>query len=320
MFDKYNRKIDYLRLSVTDLCNLRCFYCMPAEGVPQRSHGEILSLEEMEKIAAKAVDLGITKIRLTGGEPLVKRGLVPFVERLARLKKKGLKDLGLTTNGVLLKELAHPLKKAGLDRVNISLDTLDAKKYREITHHDKFADVMEGIKAARQAGLSPLKLNVVLIEGFNDDEIENFIELTVQNDIELRFIELMPIGEAANWDRERFLTSETILKKVPRLIPMPFKGHGSVARLYKLPSSRGSVGIISPMSKHFCQYCNKIRITPDGKLKPCLHSDIEIDFRDYGEEHIEQYLLDGIRGKPLRHHMNHGNFVPIWRNMHEIGG
>jgi len=320
MIDGFGRDINYLRISVTDLCNLKCTYCMPEEGIHKKKHSDILSLETFAKIAEAAVKLGITKIRLTGGEPLVRRGILDLIEAISRLKEQGLKDLGLTTNGILLKNYAAELKKRGLSRVNISLDTLDAAKFKEITRIGRLEDVLEGIRAAKEARLFPLKINTVLIGGFNDDEIADFVNLTVEDDIEVRFIELMPIGEAGSWDREHFLPGTEILKKVPRLIPLPFKGHGSVARLYKLPNSKGKVGIISPLSSHFCNYCNRIRITPDGKLKPCLHSNIEIDIRDYGETELEKFLLDGILAKPYRHCIQSDEYEPIKRNMHEIGG
>jgi cyclic pyranopterin phosphate synthase len=293
---------------------------MPEKGIPKKEHQEILRLEIIEKIAQAAVKIGINKIRLTGGEPLIRKGILEMVENIGKLKAKGLKDLGLTTNGLLLNRFAEPLKKAGLTRVNISLDSLDEKKYQTITRCGQLKDVLEGIQAAKEAKLFPLKLNVVLIGGFNDDEIEDFVSMTIDEDVEVRFIELMPLGEASDWDKSHFLTGTEILKRVPRLIPMPFKGHGSVARLYKLPNSKGKVGIISPLSSHFCNYCNRIRITPDGKLKPCLHSNVEIDIRNYQEHNLERYLLDGIKAKPIRHCMLSNDFIPVARNMHEIGG
>ncbi len=320
MIDAYNRDINYLRISVTDLCNLKCKYCMPEKGIPKKEHQEILRLETIEKIAQAAVKIGINKIRLTGGEPLIRKGILELVENIGKLKAKGLKDLGLTTNGLLLKRFAEPLKKAGLTRVNISLDSLDENKYQAITRCGQLKDVLEGIQAAKEAKLFPLKLNVVLIGGFNDDEIEDFVGMTIDQDVEVRFIELMPLGEASDWDKSHFLSGTEILKRVQRLIPMPFKGHGSVARLYKLPNSKGKVGIISPLSSHFCNYCNRIRITPDGKLKPCLHSNVEIDIRNYQENNLERYLLDGIKAKPIRHCMLSNDFIPVARNMHEIGG
>lgn len=320
MIDAYNRDINYLRISVTDLCNLKCQYCMPEKGIYKKEHKQILRLETIEKIAQAAVELGISKIRLTGGEPLIRKGFIDLVESIGKLKRKGLKDLSLTTNGLLLKKYAEPLKRAGLNRVNISIDSLDIKKYLSITRGGRLSDVMKGIQAAKEAGLFPIKLNVVLIGGFNDDEIEDFVNLTLEEDIEVRFIELMPLGEASTWDEKRFIPSTEIMKRVPRLIRMSSKGHGSVARLYKLPNSIGKVGIISPLSSHFCNYCNRIRITPDGKLKPCLHSNIEIDIKHYGENSLKQFLINGIKAKPYRHCIQSEEYIPVTRNMYEIGG
>ncbi|MEL7567777.1 MAG: GTP 3',8-cyclase MoaA [Dehalobacterium sp.] len=320
MIDSFGRDINYLRISVTDLCNLKCKYCMPEKGVSKKQHHQIMRLETIEKIAHAAVKLGINKIRLTGGEPLIRRGIIDLVSGIAKLKPQGLKDLALTTNGILLKDYAGELKKAGLTRVNISMDSLDPRKYESITRCGKIADVWAGIKAAKEAGLLPIKLNVVLIGGFNDDEIEDFVALTIDQDIEVRFIELMPLGEASQWDEKHFLSSSKIIKRVPRLIPLPFKGHGSVSRLYKLPNSKGKIGLISPLSSHFCHYCNRIRITPDGKLKPCLHSNVEIDIHNYRENDLTRFLLDGIKAKPYRHHIQSDDFIPVERNMNEIGG
>lgn len=293
---------------------------MPEKGIEKKEHREILSIETIEKVAEAAVKLGITKIRLTGGEPLVRRGILDLVHNIAALKEHGLKELGLTTNGLLLKNYAEDLKKAGLTRVNISIDSLDPEKYKHITRGGNVKDVMEGIRAAKEAKLFPLKINAVLIGGFNDDEIEDFVNLTMADDIEVRFIELMPLGEASEWDTDHFLSNDEILKRVPTLISMPSKGHGSVARLYKLPNSKGKVGLISPLSSHFCHYCNRIRLTPDGKLKPCLHSNVEIDIKNYAESELEQFLMDGIKAKPIRHCIQSSEYEPVIRNMHEIGG
>lgn len=320
MIDSYGREINYLRISVTDLCNLKCRYCMPEKGIRKKDHSEILRLETIEKIAETAVKMGINKIRLTGGEPLVRRGIVDLTRQIAKLKKFGLKDLGLTTNGILLKEKADKLKKAGLTRVNISIDTLDKQKHSYITRGGNIEDVLEGIRAAKEAQLFPLKFNVVLIGGFNDDEIEDLVSLTVQEDIEVRFIELMPLGEACGWDKEHFIPITDVVKRIPRLIPLPFKGHGSTARLYKLPNSKGKVGLISPLSNHFCNYCNRIRITPDGKLKSCLHSNMEIDIKNYDENNLADFILDGIKAKPYRHCIQSIDYMPVHRNMNEIGG
>ncbi|MCR6546895.1 GTP 3',8-cyclase MoaA [Dehalobacterium formicoaceticum] len=320
MIDNYGREINYLRISVTDLCNLKCQYCMPAQGVKKKRHDEIMRIETIEKIAQAAVNIGIKKIRLTGGEPLVRRGIIDLVSRISKLKFKGLEDLAMTTNGLLLEQYAADLKKAGLNRVNISLDTLDPVKYHKITRGGDLTQALKGIEAAQKAGLSPIKINVVLIGGFNDEEIVDFVNLTKDENFEVRFIELMPLGEASDWDKSHFLTGEEILHRVPQLIPLPTKGKIGVARLFKLPDSKGKVGLISPLSNHFCHDCNRVRITADGKLKPCLHDDVELDIRDYDEDHLEQFLMDGIYGKPVQHHILKHDYIPVARNMNEIGG
>lgn len=318
MIDHYGRNINYLRISVTDLCNLRCLYCMPESGVRKKEHKEILRNEDIERLVKAAVEIGITKFRLTGGEPLVRNGIIDLVNSIS--KYTGVEDLGITTNGILLSKYADSLKKAGLNRVNISIDSLDAQKYERITRGGKLKDVLEGIKAAKEANLSPIKLNVVLIGGFNDDEIEEFVNLTVNEDMEVRFIELMPLGEASDWDKAHFLSNTEILKRIPSLKPLPFKGAGGIARYYKLDNSKGRVGLISPLSNHFCEYCNRIRITPDGKLKPCLHSNKELNIEDYRNKDKKSFFIDGIREKPFKHKVNDIDFVPVDRNMHEIGG
>ncbi len=320
MIDSYGRNINYLRISVADLCNLRCSYCMPPSGVVKKARCEIMSLEKIERIAQAAVRLGFKKIRLTGGEPLVRREIPELIHEIAKLKSGSLEEIGLTTNGTLLKDFAGKLKRAGLTRVNISLDSLDGDKYRLISGGGELKKVFEGMEAAFEAGLTPLKLNVVLIGGFNENEIENFVRLTQGQDLEVRFIELMPIGEASHWSSNHFVTGEEILRQVPQLIEMPFRGRGNVARLYKLPNSKGKVGIISPLSHHFCNYCNRIRITTDGRLKPCLHSDVELNSQNYSVDKMERFLLDGIKAKPFSHHIVSNNYRPIIRNMNEIGG
>lgn len=315
--DSLKRKINYLRISVTDLCNLRCKYCMPKEGLNKKTHSEILRNEDIEMIVRCAVKLGINKIRLTGGEPLVRKGIVDIVGRLGRIED--IKDLTMTTNGILLREMALPLKKAGLMRVNISLDSLDKDKYSIITRGGNLNDVLEGIEAARKVKLLPVKLNVVLIGGFNDKEIEDFARLTLKEEIDVRFIELMPIGEVAAWSKEHFLTIEAVLQKLPQLLPLN-TDKGVTARYYRLPKGRGRIGLISPVSNHFCEDCNRIRITADGKLKPCLLNDVEINIKDYSSDNLTDFLLDGIKAKPDRHRLHLFSFAPVKRNMQKIGG
>ncbi len=318
MIDNCGRRINYLRISVTDLCNLRCAYCMPAEGVIKKEHMNILRLEEIEHIVKEAVSLGIDKVRITGGEPLVRKGIVQLVENLAKIE--GLKDLSMTTNGLLLKHYARDLKRAGLTRLNISLDSLDRDKYRRMTRCGNLDDVIEGLRIAKEVGFAPIKINVVLIGGYNEDEIEDFVNLTLKDEIDVRFIELMPLGEAKDWVGSSFISNETVLRKVPTLIPLPFKGHGTVARMFKLPNGRGKVGLISPISSHFCNYCNRIRVTPDGKLKSCLHSTQEIDLKDAHPDEIKRLLFEGIKGKPSKHNISTKSSSLVERNMNEIGG
>ena len=318
MKDRYGREISYLRISLTDLCNLRCLYCMPAEGVSKLQHRDILSIEEIEEIAAAAVSLGITKIRLTGGEPLVRRGIVELVRKLKALP--GLEELTLTTNGILLPGLAQPLKDAGLDRINISLDTLDAEKYRRLTRVGSLEDALAGIRAAEAAGLTPVKLNAVLIGGVNDDEIPSLVELTRTRPFELRFIELMPIGAASPFPPEAYLPGETVLQRVPELRPEAHRP-GSTARLYRLPGAVGCVGLISPVSCSFCSECNRIRLTADGYLKPCLHSDREFFLRGKHGEALKQAFCDAVNAKPEAHaSLSAAERSEAGRNMNEIGG
>ena len=314
MIDSCGRNIDYLRLSVTDLCNYRCRYCMPEEGVCKRAHGEILSLEELETIARAAVDLGITKIRLTGGEPLVRRGITELCCRLRKLS--GLKELCLTTNGSLLPQFAVPLREAGVDRLNISLDTLRPDRFAAMTRRGQLSQVLDGLAAAERAGFSNLKLNTVLIGGFNDDEIPDFVSLTKFNPWEVRFIELMPMGPCAGWSMSCFLPGTAVLKRCPELRPIPAQG---VARRYRLPGGKGTVGLISPMSHDFCADCRRIRVTADGKLKGCLHSREELDLRGLRGWQLQNAIRQGIAQKPQRHHLTERK-SDTPRTMNQIGG
>lgn len=314
MIDSCGRTIDYLRLSVTDRCNYRCRYCMPEEGVCKRDHREILSIEELEAIARAAVALGVTKIRITGGEPLVRRGLVELCRRLKGIP--GLRELCLTTNGSLLRELAAPLREAGVDRLNISLDTLRPERFSHLTRRGELNQVLDGLAAAEEAGFTGLKLNTVLIGGFNDDEISDFVSLTRRHSWEVRFIELMPMGPCAAWDRTCFLENSAVLKRCPELRPIPSEG---VARRFQIPGARGTVGLISPLSHEFCADCRRIRVTADGKLKGCLHSREEIDLRGLHGWRLQNAIRQGIAQKPQRHHLaKRPSDTP--RNMNQIGG
>ncbi len=316
MKDRFNRTIDYLRIAVTDKCNLRCLYCRPE--TKDESQEDILSAVELEKLTRKFVAMGIKKIRLTGGEPLVRSDIVEVVHRIGSVD--GLRDLAMTTNGIYLKNLAPELKKAGLKRVNISIDSLDEKKYEMITGGGRVKQVLDGINSAIEAGLMPVKLNVVLIKGINDHEVGDFIELTRNNPIELRFIELMPVGQVVNWAKEKFIAKEDILKAHSELIPYISRERNSIASSYRLRGAKGTVGFISAVSSKFCAGCRRLRLTADGKLKPCLHSDIEIDIkkplREGGD--LKTVIFEAVQKKPLCHRL--GSNIFVGRNMANIGG
>lgn len=314
MLDGCGRTIDYLRLSVTDLCNYRCRYCMPEEGICKRSHSEILSVGELAEIAEAAVRCGVKKIRLTGGEPLVRRGILDICRRLRAIP--GLEELCLTTNGSLLPKLASPLREAGVDRLNISLDTLRPDRFAAMTRLGRLSDVLDGIRAAEDAGFRNIKLDTVLIGGFNDDETGDFVALTREHPWEVRFIELMPMGPCASWDKSCFLPVDFILERNPTLQEIPVSG---VARRYRLPGAPGAVGLISPLSHDFCGGCRRVRVTADGKLKGCLHSREESSLRGLHGEALEEAIRQGILHKPRQHHLTERpSDTP--RNMHQIGG
>ncbi len=317
MQDRYKRTISYLRVSVTDLCNLRCKYCMPAEGIPKRSHNEILRLEEVEEIVRAAAELGIRKVRITGGEPLVRPGVIELCRQISAIP--GIEELAITTNGLLLERYAEQLAQAGVHRVNISLDTLRPDRFSEITRGGSLEQVLRGISAARQAGLTPIKINTVLIGGFNEDEIIPLVEQTRTKDVEVRFIELMPLGPGASFPPEAYLPCSAVLRCVPELEKMD-RASG-VARLYRLPNGIGRVGLISPVSCDFCAQCDRIRLTSDGKLKPCLHSDQEIPLRGLHGASLRQALQDAICQKPQRHgNLDPGTPTAGGRAMNRIGG
>lgn len=314
MTDQYNRNINYLRLSVTDLCNYRCIYCMGEGGVCKKRHSDILSIEELTEIAVAAYDIGFRKIRLTGGEPLVRKGIVTLCENIRAISPDI--ELYLTTNGSLLNEYAKPLKNAGVDRLNISLDTLDIAKFAQITRGGNLNDVLSGIDAAIDAGFTGLKINTVLIGGINDDEILPLTELCKDREISLRFIELMPMDICKDWDKCRFISAKTVLQQIPYVKELRTDG---VSRIYTTDGYKGNIGVISPLSHSFCSACNRIRITADGKLKPCLHSREEIELRGLHGAALRKALQDGIMQKPAHHHLNdHNSDTP--RNMNEIGG
>lgn len=333
-FDAYRRTIDYLRISVTDRCNLRCVYCMPEEGVPTSSHDEILRYEEIELVVRAAVTLGIHSFRLTGGEPLVRLGLVELVRILATIP--GVDDLAMTTNGMLLARYADDLVKAGLGRVNVSLDTLRPGRFHEITRWGELSEVLAGIEAAREAGLSPVKINTVVMRGVNDDEVVDLARKTIDSGWHVRFIEWMPVGAAAqdqDW-RARVVTAQetqaAVVAVLGPLTPVAGPRGAGPARAYRLPGATGSVGFITPVSDHFCGSCNRLRLTATGQLRPCLLADAEIDLREplrngADIETIRALLLEAVHAKPGGHRIQAHEADPLRdvarsRSMSQIGG
>ena len=323
LFDRYQRVINYLRISITDRCNLRCRYCQDGR-MKLLPHSEILTYEEILRIVRVFTANGIRKVRLTGGEPLVRRGVVDFIKRLTEIE--GLDDISLTTNGVLLREFAAPLKKAGLRRVNVSLDTLRRERFAYITRRDHFNDVWEGIEEALRVGLFPVKVNVVVIRGFNDDEIEDFARLSMEHPLGVRFIELMPFG--GEWDERKVVPTfeiEERLRMLGDLVPLPRMEYDGPARRYRIRGGRGEVGFISPMSAHFCKSCNRLRLTPEGKIRTCLFSDDEIDLRQIlrsgaEDEAIEGALKEALKRKPESPPLEAFQFKKCQRGMFSIGG
>ena len=318
MTDAYGRKIEYLRMSVTDGCNLRCRYCMPPDGMAECPCRTAMSADEFVEIARAAAELGMKKLRITGGEPLVRSDIIPLVRELGAVQ--GIEDMSMTTNATLLAPCAEELYKAGIRRINISLDTLMPEKYAEITRGGRLSDALEGIRAAMAAGMSPVKLNTVLIGGFNDDEIETLAEMTVRYPVQLRFIELMPIGNTGDFPKQAYLPDSTVLERLPQLVSVPSEKH-TVARLYRLPGAKGEVGLISPLSNHFCAECNRLRLTADGCLKPCLHSAEELSVRGLHGEQLRQAILTAVSHKPQMHvALSATERSEAQRSMYRIGG
>ncbi len=317
MKDTYGREIRYLRLSVTELCNLRCRYCMPEEGVCKKEHAAMLTQEEMLAAVRAAASLGVDKLRITGGEPLVKSNIVAICREAAATP--GIRELCLTTNGTLLPKLAQPLVDAGVKRLNISLDTLEAEKFRYISRIGTLGDALRGIEAALEAGFEKIKLNTVLIGGFNDDEIPALAALSQRWPVDVRFIELMPMVGNRDFGPEAFIPYTAVTDRLPELEPVP--SDGGVAKLFRLPGAQGNIGLISPISAHFCADCNRIRITADGKVKPCLHSRDEFSLKGLSEEEMREVLREAILSKPRWHgELSYAERSHTERSMNQIGG
>ncbi len=305
--DRNNRVINYLRISLTDRCNLRCAYCMPEEGIQCLPHAEILTYEEILRLARLAVGGGIRKVRLTGGEPLVRRGVVEFVCRLGELE--GLEVIGLTTNGVLLADYAEDLRACGVSRINVSLDTLRPDRYARITRRDAFHRVREGLRAAERAGFKPIKINVVAMRGVNDDEILDFARLSLEKPYHVRFIEFMPVGAENGWTKDRFISTDEIRERIGRLgalRPLQHRPMDGPAERFVLDGGRGEIGFIGALSHHFCSQCNRLRLTSAGTLRGCLFSDEEIDVKTPLRSGASDEVLSGliqraIETKPAGH-------------------
>lgn len=336
--DRFLRAIDYIRISITDRCNLRCVYCMPDNGVPRIPHSDILRYEEIISFLRIAVDAGVKKIRLTGGEPLVRKNVPRLIGMIRTIT--GIEDLSMTTNGILLEENAQHLADAGLTRVNISLDSLVAEKYRAITRGGSIASVFRGIEAAEKAGFAPIKINMVPIRGLNDDEIQDFACLTMTSPYQVRFIEYMPFGLKEMWKPERFLSAEqirSIVEEMEPLVPANVTKSGP-ARYYTLKGAEGLIGFISPLSNHFCHECNRLRLTAEGKLRPCLFSENEIDLspalRSGDADEVRRLIELSVAMKPEQHALQayidspgpaygpdqNNGFVGLRRPMSCIGG
>jgi cyclic pyranopterin phosphate synthase len=323
--DSFDRQIDYLRISITDKCNLKCIYCMPEKGHKNFAQADILTSDELIRIVRIACKYGVRKVRLTGGEPLLRDDIVRLI---SGIKSAGIKDLSITTNGQRLAGLAHTLKKAGLDRVNISLDTLIAERYREITRGGELQRVWEAIAEAEQAGLSPVKINMVPVRGVNDDEVVGFAALTLRTDVHIRFIEFMPIGSSGAWKPDSYLSKDEIMERVSaagKLVRLPFKG-GGPSRNYRIEGAQGMIGFISPISDCFCGSCNRLRLTAIGKLRPCLFSEITVDIKTplrngASEEELETLYRNAVLSKPARHVLQEDSSLqPALSPMSQIGG
>jgi cyclic pyranopterin phosphate synthase len=315
--DNFGREISYLRLSVTERCNLRCRYCMPERGIDKKPHSEILTEEEMVMAVRAASGLGIRKLRITGGEPLIKPNIISLCTHLADVE--GIKGISITTNGVLLKKYANDLAAAGVSRVNISLDTLDKDKYAYMTRWGRLEDVIGGLEAALAGSFSMVKLNTVLIGGFNDDEIRPLAMLTKKYPVDVRFIELMPMYDGGDFDSGAFITCGKVLEELPELEPV--KQDEGVARLFRLPGAYGRVGLIPSLSRGFCSRCSRIRLMADGAIKPCLHDGREYMIKGLDEAGMREVFRQAIASKPEWHgQLSYLHRSNSGRNMNRIGG
>ncbi len=327
LVDSFGRKITYLRLSVTDRCNLRCFYCMPQADFNWMPQENVLRFEEITTLVRVLARLGIRKVRLTGGEPLVRNNVLKLIEDISRIA--GIREICITTNGVVLPDMTDRLVTLGVRHINISLDTLKRDKFEEITGRDLFDRVWNGIEKCLEADIPCLKINFVMIRGRNHDEIADFAMLTRQLPVEVRFIEFMPIGKGSNWGEQFFYPSdkalEQIEKRAGKLVRKERTAFSGPAELYRFQDGRGSIGFISPLSHRFCNECNRLRITADGRLRLCLFSDIEMDLRQMlrtgiNDEDLAAFFMDAVKTKPARYMARTQNLPSCNRRMSSIGG
>lgn len=326
LVDRYNRELNYLRISITDRCNLKCFYCMPSKRIRLIPPDDILTYEEILRVASLAVNYGMRKIRITGGEPLIRKGVVKFIKSLSEIN--GIEDISLSTNGTLLKEYASDLVKAGLKRVNVSMDSLNPRKFKQITGGDYLKRVWDGIRETERVGLNPIKINTVVIKGINDDEILDFAKITLEKPYKIRFIEFMPTAMIDSWSEDRFLPNTKIIEIIERfekLYPVTEQDNSKPARGFRFKNGSGNIGFISPISHHFCSSCNRLRFTADGKLRPCLFSDTEIDIKhllrnNATDEELINYLKICALKKSKGHKIREEIFNKCNRPMSAIGG
>jgi cyclic pyranopterin phosphate synthase len=325
LIDACNRRLNYLRISVTDRCNLRCAYCLPCEDVPRLAHADILRYEEILRIVRVGVRLGISKVRVTGGEPLVRKGICEFLAELAALP--GVRDLSLTTNGVLLTDRLEALWAAGVSRINVSLDTLSPARYRQITGMDAFHRVWEGIRAAQGRGFDPIKLNVVALRGVNDDELVDLARLSLFSPLHVRFIEFMPIGQSRIGEKTPLLVPEIQerISVLGKLLPVARTEMDGPAHRYRFEGAAGEIGFIPAISHQFCRRCNRLRLTASGQLRPCLLSDRQEDLKGplrtgCSDAELAEIFFSATRHKPSDHNLAVGEPAHVCCQMRSIGG
>ena len=327
--DAYNRPIRDLRVSLTDRCNFRCFYCLPHGEPPIAPKEQMLSYEEIDYVCEIFVSLGIEKLRLTGGEPMLRRDIETIIQKLTRLKSSGLRDLALTTNGYYLPERAQSLKEAGLDRVTISLDSLKRDVFKRMTGVDVLDKVLAGIDAAKKAGLEPIKINAVIVRGHNEDEVADFAAFAREYDVKMRFIEFMPLDSGHEWSREDVVSGKEIRERISERFPLVrveiARGSDTSSRYRFADGAPGEVGIIAPVTEPFCGACSRIRLTADGQIRTCLFSTVEHSLRDVvrsgaSRDEIVDYIHSVIMKKEPRHFINDPGFVTPSRTMSFIGG